>query len=160
MITLKDEISSQENMEAWLSQVGLPDCPISSEGVLAMLKPRFVSCDFEEQSACFAFDVYDWELNPEGNLHGGIISTGFDVSCGLLCHYFAKQRMVSTVTLSTTYLKPVRPDDTVLYRVKIVSLGHTLVSLTGEAWVKDRNVLAATCTTTFMILKKTFAIPV
>ena len=76
MIILKDEISSQENMEAWLSQLGHPDNPISNNGVLKDLKPRFVSCDFAEKKACFAFDALDWELNPGGSLHGGIIVTG------------------------------------------------------------------------------------
>ena len=43
MIILKEEISSQENMEAWLSQLGHPDNPISNKGLLEHLKPRFVS---------------------------------------------------------------------------------------------------------------------
>lgn len=156
MITLKDGISSQENMQSWLSQLNNPNFPISNEGVLALLKPRFISCDFAEKTACFAFDVREWELNPEGGLHGGIIVTGFDVSFGLLCHYFAKQHMVSTVNITTTFLKPIRPDDTVNYHVKITSLGRTLISLTAEARLDRDNILAATATSTFMILDKIF----
>lgn len=34
MVTLKDEISSQENMEQWMSQLGHPENPISNKGVL------------------------------------------------------------------------------------------------------------------------------
>lgn len=160
MIYLTDEISSQENMAGWLSQLSHPDFPIANEGVLALLKPRFVSCNFAEKTACFAFDVQEWELNPEGGLHGGIIVTGFDVSFGLLCHYFAKQHMVSTVNLTTTFLKPIRPDDTVQYHVKITSLGRTLVSMTAEARLVRENILAATATATFMILDKVFDTPV
>ena len=33
MVTLKDEISSQENMEQWMSQLGHPENPISNKGV-------------------------------------------------------------------------------------------------------------------------------
>lgn len=160
MITLKDEISSQENMEAWLSQLGHPDNPISNKGVLVHLKPRFVSCDFENRDACIAFDVLDWELNPGGSLHGGIIITGFDVAFGLTCHYYAKQHMISTVNLTTTFLKPILPGDTVNYHVHITSLGRTLISMTAEARLSRGNILAATATSTFMKLDKTFAHPI
>ena len=37
MVTLKDEISSQENMEQWMSQLGHPENPISNKGVLVRL---------------------------------------------------------------------------------------------------------------------------
>lgn len=160
MITLKDEISSQENMEAWLSQLGHPDNPISNKGVLVHLKPRFVSCDFENRDACIAFDVLDWELNPGGTLHGGIIVTGFDVAFGLTCHYYAKQHMISTINLTTTFLKPILPGDTVKYHVHITSLGRTLISMTAEARLSRGNILAATATSTFMKLDKTFAHPI
>ena len=49
MVTLKDEISSQENMEQWMSQLGHPENPISNKGVLVRLQPQFVSCDFKKR---------------------------------------------------------------------------------------------------------------
>ena len=55
MVTLKDEISSQENMEQWMSQLGHPENPISNKGVLVRLQPQFVSCDFEKRENCIAF---------------------------------------------------------------------------------------------------------
>ena len=160
MILLKDEISSQENMEAWLSQLGHPDNRISNRGLLEQLKPKFVSCDFEKREACIAFDVYDWELNPGGSLHGGIIVAGFDIACGLTCHYYAKQHMITTVNLTTTFLKPVLPGDTVNYHIKVTSLGSTLISLTAEARLSRGNILAATASVTFMKLDRTFTIPI
>jgi acyl-coenzyme A thioesterase PaaI-like protein len=160
MIVLKEEISSQENMEAWLSQLGHPDNPISNKGLLEHLKPRFVSCDFEKREACIAFDVFDWELNPGGSLHGGIILSGFDISCGLTCHYYAKQHMISTINLTTTFLKPILPGDTVNYHVRITSLGRTIVSMTAEARLSRKNILAATATATFMKLDKTYPTPI
>ena len=79
MVTLKDEISSQENMEQWMSQLGHPENPISNKGVLVRLQPQFVSCDFEKRENCIAFEALPWEQNPGGTLHGGIIITCFDV---------------------------------------------------------------------------------
>ncbi len=65
MIYLSEETSSQENMEAWLSQLSDPEFPLLKDSVLKLLKPRLVSCNFEEKSAEFAFTVEDWQLNPE-----------------------------------------------------------------------------------------------
>ena len=80
MVTLKDEISSQENMEQWMSQLGHPENPISNKGVLVRLQPQFVSCDFEKRENCIAFEALPWEQNPGGTLHGGIMITCFDVA--------------------------------------------------------------------------------
>lgn len=161
-ITLKDEISSQENMEQWLSQLGHPDNPISNNGVLEHLKPQFISCDYANREACIAFEALEWELNPGGSLHGGIIVTCFDVSFGLTCHYYAKQHMVTTVNLTTTFLKPVLLGDVVHYHVKITNLGRTLISLTAEGKVNrnGKEVLVGTATATFMKLDKTFDRPI
>lgn len=160
MITLKDEISSQENMEAWLSQLGVADNRISNRGLVEQMQPRFISCDFEKREACIAFAVRDWELNPGGSLHGGLIVAGFDMSCGLLCHYYAKQHMINTVNLTTTFLKPVLPTDTVYYHAKITSLGRTLMSVTAEARLARNDILAATASVTFMKLQKTFGVEI
>ena len=160
MIILKDEISSQENMEAWLSQLGHADNRISNSGLVERMNPRFVSCDFARREACLAFEVYDWELNPGGTLHGGIIVTGFDMAFGLTCHYYAKQHKITTVNLTTTFLKPILQGDTVNYHVKITSLGRTLVSMTAEARLSRGDILAATATATFMRLDKVFDVPI
>ena len=158
LITLKEEISSQENMEQWLSQLTHPDNPISNNGVLEHLKPRFVSCDFENKEAVLAFEALEWELNPGGSLHGGIIVTCFDVAFGLTCHYYAKQHMITTVNLTTTFLKPVLLGDVVEYRIRITNLGRTLISMVAEGWVhrNGKDILIGTATSTFMKLDKTF----
>ena len=160
MIYLSEETSSQENMEAWLSQLSDPEFPLLKDSVLKLLKPRLGACNFEEKSAEFAFTVEDWQLNPEKGLHGGIMATNFDVSFGLLSHYFAKQHMVSTVTIHTTFLKPVMPNDVIHYKVQMSHLGRTIHSMTAEAWLERDNILAATASASYMKLHQTFDSPI
>ena len=145
MVTLKDEISSQENMEQWMSQLGHPENPISNKGVLVRLQPQFVSCDFEKRENCIAFEDI-LPLAVHMSLHGGIIITCFDVAFGLTCHYYAKQHQITTVNLTTTFLKPVFLGDVVEYRVRITHLGRTLVSMMAEGHVnrKGKDVLIGT----------------
>ena len=112
------------------------------------LQPQFVSCDFEKRENCIAFEALPWEQNPGGTLHGGIIITCFDVAFGLTCHYYAKQHQITTVNLTTTFLKPVFLGDVVEYRVRITHLGRTLVSMMAEGHVnrKGKDVLIGTAT--------------
>lgn len=160
MMYLTEEISSQENMEAWFSQLSKPDFPLAKGTILEQIKPVFVCCDFAERSAEFCFTVQDWQLNPEGGLHGGMIMTQFDACFGLTAHYYAKQHMITTITTNTNFLKPIRPDDVIHYKVKVTSLGKTIYNMTAEAWLERDNILAATASTSFMKLHHVFAEPI
>lgn len=156
MIYLSEETSSQENMQAWLSQLENPEFALVKDSVLELLELKLVSCDYEARSAEFSLAVKDWQLNPEKGLHGGIMVTGFDVSFGMLSHYFAKQHMVSTITINTTFLKPVLPGDIIHFHVYMTHLGRTVYNMTGEAWLERDEILAATSSASFMKLHQTF----
>lgn len=156
MLYLSEETSSQKNMEAWLQQLNNPQFGLVKDSILEILEPRLVCCDYIQRTAEFAFDVKNWQLNPQKGLHGGILVTGFDVSFGLLCHYYAKQHMISTISIDTTFLKPVLETDTIHYKVRITRMGRTIFHLTAEAWLERENILAAVSNATFMKLEQTF----
>ena len=99
-----------------------------------------------------AFDVLDWELNPQDMIHGGITSTGFDTALGMLCHYYAYPYTLTTVNLSTTFLAPIRLGDTMFFHSKIKSFGRSLVTVEGEVFVKITGKLAEPATGTFKIM--------
>lgn len=160
MIYLSEETSCQENMEGWFRQLSDPNFPLMKDNVVSLLKPRLVTCDFAEQWAEFAFTVEDWQLNPQKGLHGGIMATNFDVVFGLLSHYYAKQHMVCAVTIHTTFLKPVMPNDVIHYKVQMSHLGNTIHSMTAEAWLERDNILAATASASYMKLHQTFDSPI
>ena len=144
----------QEDMQTWFSRLNSPNFYSKKIRIMPLMAPQFKNCSFEKKELTLAFEVKDWELNPEGGLHGGMIVTGFDMTFGILCHYFAKPNMVCTMNLSTTFIQPVLPNDTVEYHVRIISQGKNVVSLTGEARLQRENILAATASTSFMILNK------
>jgi uncharacterized protein (TIGR00369 family) len=156
---ISNQILNQGDMETWFSQINVPDFYMPKMGVLHLLEPRLKECSYEKKELVLSFEVKDWELNPEGGLHGGIIVTGFDMTFGLLCHYFEKPNMVCTVNLSTTFIQPVLPGDTVEYHAYIISHRKNIISMRGEARLKRENILAATATSTFMILDKQIDLP-
>ena len=40
-----------------------------------MIDPRLLACDREELSTLIGFEAKEWEVNPNGVIHGGIIAT-------------------------------------------------------------------------------------
>lgn len=143
---------SQKHMEEWFQNAVSPGSSLLEFGVIGKMKPSFLRCDFEAGESIMAYDVLDWELNPQDMIHGGITSTGFDTSLGMLCHYYAEPNILTTVNLSTAFLRPIRLGDTMIYHSKIKSFGRSLVTMDGEVYTKSNGKLAATATGTFKIL--------
>lgn len=149
-------LEKQKDMETKLLYSLKRNTILNPSGVIPLMKPEFVDCNYEEKTFTLAFQVEEWELNPEMSMHGGLITTAFDTTFGLMTHYFAQNHFVSTVTIAVTFLKPILLHDKLHITVKATSKGRTLVSLTGEGYLERDNILAATSTATFMILNKEF----
>ncbi len=145
---------SQEAMERWFRQVTTPGSRLLSHGVVPKIEPKFVECNFEEKSVTLSFDVLEWELNPQNVIHGGIIATAFDTTLGLLCHYFTKPQVVITVSLNTTYHKPIFMGDAFHIKAKMEFQGRSLCNITGDAWTQNHSVLAASATSVFKALRE------
>ncbi len=145
-------VLSQTHMESWFQNLLSADAPRLRQGLIARLQPRLLSCDYAAMETVMAYDVLDWELNAVKSLHNGIISTGFDTSMGMLCHYYAAPNVLTTVTLSTTYLKEIPQKQTLQYQSKIKSLGRSLITLESMAFVGGEQEPSATATATFKIL--------
>ena len=143
---------SQTQMEEWYHQAVAPNSSRLREGANAKLEPKFVSCDFQAGEAVMEYEALEWELNPQSMVHGGIIITGFDTSLGMLCHYYAYPNVLTTVSLSSTFVRPIRMGDTMVFHSKIKSFGRSLVTLEGKVYLKSTGELAATATATFKIL--------
>lgn len=139
-------------MEAWFRNAVAPDSDLLQFGVIGKMKPDFISCDFKGGESIMSYEVLDWELNPQDMIHGGITSTGFDTSLGMLCHYYVSPYILTTVNLSTSFLRPIRLGDTMIYHSKIKSFGRSLVTVDGEVYLKSTGKLAATATATFKVL--------
>lgn len=144
---------SQAHMEEWFLRAAERHQSVGQEnGVIAKMRPQFIRCDFLAGESVMTYDVLDWELNPQNMIHGGITSTGFDTSLGMLAHYYAYPYVLTTVNLSVSFLRPIRLGDGMVYHSKIKSFGRSLVTLDGEVYLRSNGKLAATATGTFKIL--------
>ncbi len=147
---------TQKDMEYWFQKVLEPEAYVLKRGIVASMNPKFVQCSYEQKTLTIEFVVQQWQLNPEGILHGGMLVTAFDTVFGLLCHYYSKQNMINTIEISTTFLKPVPENSKYCITVKANHVGRTITSMTAEARSCETNVLLATASTSFMRLEQKF----
>lgn len=123
-------------------------------GLVPLLRPKFVACSYEEGSLTLEFEVRDWMINPEKILFGGAMTSMLDNTYGFLCHYFAGERFISTISLNTIFLRPGKLGDIVQVKVTAVSHGRTIVNMAGEVFDVTQDVMIGTSQTSFMMLDK------
>jgi len=125
-----------------------------NSGIMPMMKPRFGGCSSKDKTLSVLFDVVKWELNPQGIMHGGMITTAVDTTCGILAHSYAANKYLTTVEMSMHFLKPVREGDCLEIIAKAVNTGKTIITLTAEGYIKNRdNQLVLTSSSTYMVIK-------
>lgn len=146
---------TQQDMEYWFQRCLSQDSYILKKGIIKRMNPTFVSCNYEQKTLTLEFVVQNWQINPEGILHGGIFVTAFDTAFGMLCHYYAKQNMINTIEISTTFLKPVPENCKYQITVTANHVGKTITSMTAKA-VSETNILLATASSSFIRLQEKF----
>lgn len=143
---------SQADMEIFFHNAMQPGSEIKHHGVIPRMDPRFVSCDFEKGTIDIAYDVQEWELNPENIIHGGMTSTALDTTMGMLAHYYTHLNAptVVTVTMNASFLKPIALGDTFHVKCQLDSVGRTLATVKAEVRLERDDILACIATATFM----------
>lgn len=117
------------------------------------MKKSFIACSEREKTLTLAYEVEEWELNPIGTMHGGLIATAIDTTCGMTVRYFSECLKTPTVSMTVNYLKPVPEGERLLVTAKAVRIGRKIANLTAEAVLSCSGETAATATAVFMIQK-------
>jgi len=102
-----------------------------SATIAGMIKPRLLDFDAETMSSVIAFPAQSWECNPNGVIHGGIISTMMDTAMGITIIAFV-QSMTPTINMQVSYLRPCPADGTIAVRSHISMLGGSVVHTRAE----------------------------
>ena len=107
-----------------------------------MMQPYFVRCNYEEKSLTIGYDVAEWELNPQGVMHGGMITTAFDNAFGILTHFFAQESFITTVELGVHFHKPVFLGDKIEITGMYVDENENIFIKKAEGNVSDGEKIA------------------
>ena len=142
--------SQQAFMEQVLSAVFSEKTELMSGRVNDMLAPRFHSCDADNRSLSITFDVNEWMLNPNGTVHGGILSTAVDMGMSVLARFLSRKRVMVTAQLSMNFLRAVRADDTFTVTVVADHAGRRSVIVHAYVTTTSSDKLSATATAVLM----------
>lgn len=122
-----------------------------------MLDIQFVEYNSQERSVIFELPVNEWELNPVDVLHGGITAAMMDLSLGLFANtigWLLGGVFSPTVNLNVNYLLPVSLKDKVLVKAQLVSSGRSLLTVNGQAMIKESGQIVATASGTYKVIRK------
>ena len=84
-----------------------------------------ISYDDEEQTCTVVLPYAPHLGNPQGSVHGGIITTAMDISMGHLCHRFLSTAM--TIEMQMRFFRPLTSDGTCTGR--LLKPGRRLVHI-------------------------------
>ena len=121
---------------------------LEEDSINRKLKFRLEDHSFEQKTVTFSYPTEKWMVNPGGVVHGGLISTMFDISMGCSAAAFSGC-YPPTVSLSVSFLCPVPKDDRVLINCRATKVGRSFVQMTAQAVIKSSGEICATATGTF-----------
>lgn len=100
--------------------------------------------DWREGEATLVLDIRDDHLNRSGILHGGVLMTLLDTSCGYAmtyCPYRGRIRRAMTLSLSASFLKGATSGRlTTIARAR--DGGRKIVGCSAEVWSADGQLVA------------------
>lgn len=108
------------------------------DSINELLLSELVDCEPERGAYTVAFQTTPWMRNPNGVVHGGMLSSMLDNAMGLLLHVLLPDRLLSTVSLEVSFIRPVGVGRTVHARVSLDRVGGTLAHVTSRLYEAGR----------------------
>jgi acyl-CoA thioesterase len=107
--------------------------------------------DFPDAACEVKFTVHDFMYNPQGTLHGGMLTTALDVSMGHLLHRTVGPG--ATLEFKVQFLAAVRTG-AVTCRAQILRQGRSICFLRSEAFNAEGEAVAFATSTWSLIRPK------
>jgi len=145
-----EDESEQAFMEKTLQAAYADNGEDFSGRIFNALSPKFHSCSAEDCSLTASFVAEDWMLNPQDTLHGGVLSTVFDMTMCNLARYLKKVRGVATVQLSIQFLRAIKRGETFTITAIADHVGRRSTMIRAEARVEGSPKLTATASGVFL----------
>ena len=106
--------------------------------ICAMLTFEFVECDAEKGMLRLKHIVPKAAANPNGNMHGGIITWLMDSTMGILSRSYTGYEKTVTMDIHVNFLKPVNIGAEMLISGYVTHSGRQIINVCSEAVVNGR----------------------
>ncbi|HHU17057.1 MAG TPA: PaaI family thioesterase [Clostridiales bacterium] len=140
-----DELLEQDKFEKGIRRI-LEIINKENGQVNQLMTVQFVSCSEIERTITLEFPVMEWQLNSNRVMHGGIVSTAFDIAMGVFANYLNR---AVTGNITVNFIKPVPVNDSLIITSKVTSSGKRLTTLSAEGRLKSSGIIAGTAVATF-----------
>jgi uncharacterized protein (TIGR00369 family) len=136
--------NEQGHMESFFQEF-CTDAAAQKERINERMAPAFYSCDAEHQSLSLLFQTQEWQANPSGFLHGGMIATAVDITAGLLVKYLIKSNDAVTVEMNCNYLRAIPIGEKYILTAEVDKAGKTLffINVTGKLEMSGKKAITA-----------------
>ncbi len=127
-------MSVENNHEAVIRQQILRLSEATPGSIGDILQFRFLRYDEAEDVYTMTCETEAWMRNFAGTLHGGMGAAILDQAMGFIA--YCRKRGEGTapaVQLSVNYHRPLLPGNTVLVKVRVVSITRSIMNLSAEA---------------------------
>ena len=108
------EETMQEKMEREIREGMDKLYPKEPDHLYSKMQVEFYSCSYEKKSVTLRFPIQRWELNHMSTVHGGIIASAIDTTCGTAVRSISGKTMIPTINLNINYLSPGMAGDAML----------------------------------------------
>ena len=149
MLILKESIEEKVR-ELADSDMSFDD--VRQIGITAAMAQRIDYIDGENLVCCVSFPIREWQANPYGICHGGIIATALDNALGGVAKWANDGKIVTTLSMNINYLKAVHVGENLIVKVKCLSWGKFAMCLYGEAFEESTGILTDSATAMYRIL--------
>ncbi len=138
------ELLSQEGMEKSLKYFAELLATSQPDAFTAYIPPKFLRCNFKENTLAYVYETQRKLANPEGNVHGGVIASMMDTTMGALIYYMAGEKITPTISMKVDYVAPGFVGLPLYVGVKCTRCGKTMAYITCKAWQRDEDKPIAT----------------
>lgn len=109
----------------------------------AMMKMHLVSSDYDQKTVVLAFGVESWQMNPAGNMHGGMLATALDITMGCAAYTSIEATFTPTISMSLNFVSSVKAGDVLEIEGICDHVGSRLAQVRGIARVHGKVVATA-----------------
>ncbi len=137
---MEPELFSQAGMEAACKRFAQRLCSENDQrgpSFNVLMKPQFVSCDYETMTLRLSFQVEEYMRNPVGVMHGGAVAGAMDIAMGSMTFFMNGEYLTPTINMNVSYERPVFTGKRLIVESQGISCGKTMAYATSRAWMED-----------------------
>lgn len=103
----------------------------------SIFNPEILLCDPDIPLMQICFPIESGMLNTSGMCHGGIITTAYDLSMGVMSRWYQGGAMSPTLTMSFSFFKPVPAESRMVLEIRPTGAGKHFLDYSCRAWLES-----------------------